>query len=98
MKTLIIITAALAATGGCRSPRSSSGNPALKSERQYATDSEARAQDLYRTGQASSIAEARAQAVGEANAAWAAATKAAENRKKQEKLEKDFAKTNRDGM
>lgn len=97
MKTFIIIAAVALTVAGCRSPKSSSENPALRSERQYAENSEARAQDLYRTGQASSISAARAQAAGEANTEWAAAAKAAERKQKQEKFEKDLSKMDRDG-
>jgi hypothetical protein len=55
--------------------------------------SEARAQDLFKTGQASSIEAARAQAAAEANQAWYAAAKAKERRAEQEKFEKDFKKS-----
>jgi hypothetical protein len=96
MKSLVrlfgfLIGALLAA---CHSPQTSSaGGPALRSERQYAEQSEARAQDLYKTGQVATIGEARAQAAGEANAQWHAAAKARERQEHQEKFEKDFRKS-----
>jgi hypothetical protein len=49
--------------------------PGLRSERQYAEQREARAVDLYKTGQADTIEEARAQAAMEANQQWYAAAK-----------------------
>jgi hypothetical protein len=67
VRTLIVTMAAVLAVAGCRSVKSSRANPALKSERQYAENAEARAQDLYRIGQTSSLSAARAQAAGEAN-------------------------------
>src|SRR4051794_39717619 len=79
---------------GCHSSRPTveRASPA-RSERQYAEASEARAQDLYKTGQVSSIGEARAQAAGEANQQWYAAAKARERQADQEKFEKDFKKS-----
>lgn len=93
MKIHALLSIVAIVASGCRTVPRAGNNPALKSERQYAVDSEARAQDLYHTGQASSLFEARAQAVSEANAQWAAAAKAAEQRKKQEKFEKELSKT-----
>src|SRR5688572_778243 len=93
MKIQALLSVVVMVAAGCRTLPRAGNNPALKSERQYAVDSEARAQDLYHTGQASSLSEARAQAASEANAQWAAAAKAAEQRKKQEKFEKDLSKT-----
>jgi len=98
MKMLIIVVVAVAVTtAGCSSMKPSSGRTGLKSERQYAEDSEARAQDLYRTGQAATISEARAQAAGEANADWAAAAKAAERKHREDKMDKDLSRMVRDG-
>jgi hypothetical protein len=97
MKTFIIIAAVALSAAACRSSKSSGENPALRLERDYAEKSEAHAQDLYRTGQAPSLSEARAQAAGEANAEWAAAAKTVERKQKQEKFEKDLSKINRDG-
>ncbi|MES1194332.1 MAG: hypothetical protein ABUL65_00470 [Opitutus sp.] len=78
----------------CHSPHPASANaPALRSERQYAEQSEARAQDLYKTGQVTSIEEARAQAAAEANQQWYAAAKARERQADQEKFEQDFKKS-----
>lgn len=97
MKILIILGATALVMCGCRSPSLGQGNPALRSERDYAEKSEARAQNLYRTGQASSISEARARAVGETNTEWAAAAKATERKQTQGRLESDLSKMNRDG-
>jgi hypothetical protein len=91
MKTYIAIVAAVLTVTGCGTPQPSSGNPALKSEREYAESSEARAQNLYRTGQASSISEARARAAGDAHNEWAAAAKATQRKQRQEKFEKDLS-------
>ena len=78
----------------CRSnPASPTASSDLRSEREYAVQSEARAQDLYKTGQASSIEAARAQAAAEANQQWYAAAKAKERRADQEKFEEDFKKS-----
>jgi hypothetical protein len=97
MKILIILGATALVACGCRSPSLSQGNPALRSEREYTEKSEARAQNLYRTGQASRISEARARAVGETNTEWAAAAKATERKQTQGRLETDLSKMNRDG-
>gem|GEM_PF-5792061 len=96
MKALITMVAVALMACGCRSPRSSSENPPLRSEREYAENREARAQNLYRTGQASSLSEARLQAAGEMNNEWAAAARAAERNAKQEKFEKDLSQIERD--
>ena len=92
MKTFVALALIALFGFGCQNLPRARSNPALKSERQYAVDREGRAQDLYRTGQASSISQARSQAASEANAEWAAAAKAAERRKKQEGFEKDLTK------
>jgi len=79
---------------GCHSSRPTAANASpARSERQYAEETEARAQDLYKTGQVASIAEARAQAASEANQQWYAAAKARERQADQEKFEKDFKKS-----
>lgn len=96
MKNFVIIIAVALTVGGCKSSQSTGANPALKSERDYAVNSEARAQDLSRTGQASNITEARAQAAAEANQEWAAAAKAKEGKKTQENFEKKLSKLGRD--
>jgi hypothetical protein len=96
MKTAVPVSGLLlcALLAACHSPhQASAGAPALRSEREYAEQTEGRAQDLYKTGQASSIADARAQAAGEANQQWYAAAKARERQADQDKFEKDFKKS-----
>lgn len=90
---ILIALALLSAVCGCQHLQRSWENPALRSEREYAEAGEARAQTLARSGQASSLAEARASAAGEMNAAWAAAAKSAERRARQQSFEKDLART-----
>lgn len=96
MKTItpVFVIAVSTVLAGCHSSRPTSASASdVRSEREYAVQSEARAQDLYRTGQASSIEEARTQAAAEANQQWYAAAKAKERRDQQEKFEKDFKKS-----
>ena len=97
MKHLLPIFAGGLLVGGCRSVGPSHESPALRSEREYAEATEVRAQELYRTGQVSSIAEARTRAAGETNAQWAAAAKRTERKAKQDKFEKDLSKILGDG-
>lgn len=96
MKTFIIITVALA-FGGCKSTKTSEGTPPLRSEREYAERNEAVAQDLYKNGQATSIEAARAQANATSNQEWAAAAKAAQQKRSQEKITKGLDKVKREG-
>lgn len=78
----------------CQSKHTASNTaPGPRSERQYAEQREARAIDLYKTGQAASIEEARAEAAQETNQQWYAAAKARERQAHQEKFEKDFKKS-----
>jgi hypothetical protein len=92
MKIAIAI-ALLSTACGCQNMHGSWENPALRSERGYAEAGEARAQALARTGQASSLSDARAQAGSELNAEWAAAAKSAERRAGQQAFEKDLSRT-----
>ena len=97
MKLHVILVATAMLGSGCHNRSGTGSHPALKSERQYAVDSEARAQDLYQTGQASSLSQARSLAAAEANVQWAVAAKAAEQNKKQGAFERDLKKSLGDG-
>jgi len=97
MKTLIIVGFIALALCGCKSPKTTEAAPPVKSEREYAERTEAVAQELYKTGQAPSIDAARAQANADANQEWAAAAKAAQKKKSEEKISKDLDKMKRDG-
>lgn len=91
LPVLLLVVALFTA---CHSPRATTrGAPPLRSEREYAAQSEDRAQDLYKTGQAATIEDARAQAFGEASQQWYAAAKAKARQADQEKFEKDFRKS-----
>ena len=91
MKTLTMIFVAFS-LAGCTSLKKGGDTAAVRSEREYATGSEALAQDLYKTRQAPSIEAARAQAASAANREWARAAKAKEQKQSQAKFEKDLAK------
>jgi hypothetical protein len=97
MKTFIIVVTVALAFGGCKSTKTSEGTPQLRSEREYAERSEVVAQDLYKSGQVASIEAARAQASATSNQEWAAAAKAARQRRGQEKITKDLDKVKREG-
>ena len=97
MKTLIIFVAIALTLGGCKTPTTSEAAPPLRSEREYAERNEAVAQSLHKTGQASSIEGARAEAAAASNEEWAAAAKAAEQKQSQDKFEKDLSKMKPDG-
>jgi len=92
MKTLIVIGLIVVASG-CQNVRSTQDSPPIRSEREYAQNSEARAQSLYRSGEASSIPEARVRAAAEANREWAAAATAAERTSKQGQFEKQLSES-----
>ncbi|MES2692993.1 MAG: hypothetical protein V4773_05930 [Verrucomicrobiota bacterium] len=91
MKTFMLVAVAALLGSGCASSKATRENVPLKSEREYAEASAARAADLYRTGQATSPAEARLRAAGEANQAWAAAAKTAESKAQQAQFDKELA-------
>jgi len=95
MGKFILLVIASFLVCGCTTTKSSSGAPPLRSEREYAARGEALAQELYRTGQAPSLQEARAQAAGAMNQEWAAAAKAAEQKQNQETFEEALKKSNK---
>ena len=97
MKTLIIVGSTALALCGCKSPKITETAPLVRSEREYAERTEALGQELYKTGQASSIDAARAQAKADANQEWAAAAKAAQKKQREEKMSKDLDKMKRSG-
>jgi multidrug efflux pump subunit AcrA (membrane-fusion protein) len=82
---------------GCNSTKKTGDVSALRSERDYAAGTEAAAQELYKTGQASSLTDARSQAAAAANQEWARAAKTAERKQTQDNFESELAKMDRKG-
>ena len=91
MAMLLGMTCVITLTGCANRTTSRSGSP-LMSERQYAVQSEAIARDLYKTGQAPTLGDARADAVAIVNQEWAAASRNAARKKSQEKFVKELNK------
>lgn len=79
----------------CSSTRKSGAINELRSEQEYAAGQEALAQDLLKTGQATSIQDARTKAAAAANADWARSARATKSRSEQKKLEKDLSDLDR---
>ena len=96
MKILIAATAVVFSLSGCNGPKTSKAT-SLRSEREYAVNAEAQAQDLSKTGQATSIQDARSQAAMSANQEWAAAAKAAQKTRNEEKITSELDKMKKDG-
>ena len=79
-------------TVGCVSSKNEHTSSTLRSEREYRVGSEALAQDLYKTGQAPNIQQARAEAAAAANEEWARAAKAAKKNGAQKEFERKLKK------